>query len=597
LEVCGSASAYSLPEAKNALNNGVYQLAVASLTKSDQSDPAQAQAYGVSLIQISPKGNVSDTLKISRSGSTYTFTIGTSSPTTLDTNSSISLLNQWQQSNLKTEFEFEAKSPSDLQGVQTVQNLSSLGNAVIQPNSSLLIYDDSNPRDSAILIKNSGPTTQTIVCQKNQADGQQPADQSYHVFLAGDDPHKSPGSSLIAALIAFFSSSPTSAPTLTFSATLSLAHTSSGDSGLTLPYSLLVVEQASMAAKAPGKWANGMQVNVEAGSSGNNSESRVTLKIYPNAAGDQAESPIETFRDKSWQDINRASTLITLNQGRALLNDNSVIPPGLYVLAGGSDPSTEAYSAALTALHDEPDVDLVLASLPAEMIADDRLKIFDAIKSHCEQASTASHPRIGFGQLPKDFTDAKASDWSSKLNSERFVLVAPHGTAAAVAGRVGSLDYFASPTFKTLSGLDDLNPTLPLETQENLLKANLLPVSFRRGRGYIMVRGLTTSGGQISVCRIADRAVRGVQMIGELFIGTLNNEDGRNALRQKITEFLMQMKNEGALVPSTDGKSPPFSINVYSSEADFAQGIVRIDLAVRPVRSIDFIYATILVQA
>jgi hypothetical protein len=35
---------------------------------------------------------------------------------------------------------------------------------------------------------------------------------------------------------------------------------------------------------------------------------------------------------------------------------------------------------------------------------------------------------------------------------------------------------------------------------------------------------------------------------------------------------------------------------VYSSQQDFAQGIVRVDLAVRPVRAIDYIYATVLVQ-
>jgi hypothetical protein len=56
------------------------------------------------------------------------------------------------------------------------------------------------------------------------------------------------------------------------------------------------------------------------------------------------------------------------------------------------------------------------------------------------------------------------------------------------------------------------------------------------------------------------------------------------------------MQKEGALVPSTDGKDSAFKVNVYSSQADFAQGIVRVDIAVRPVRAIDFIYATIFVQ-
>ena len=96
--------------------------------------------------------------------------------------------------------------------------------------------------------------------------------------------------------------------------------------------------------------------------------------------------------------------------------------------------------------------------------------------------------------------------------------------------------------------------------------------------------------------RVADRAVRGVKMIGDLFIGRLNNADGRSALKQKLCEFFLQMEKEGAIVPNTDGTDPAFKVNVYSSQADFAMGIVRVDMAVRPVRAIDYIYATIQVQ-
>lgn len=50
-------------------------------------------------------------------------------------------------------------------------------------------------------------------------------------------------------------------------------------------------------------------------------------------------------------------------------------------------------------------------------------------------------------------------------------------------------------------------------------------------------------------------------------------------------------------MPSTDGKEPSFLIDVYSSQMDFSQGIVRVDMAVRPVRAMDYIYATIKVEA
>ena len=56
------------------------------------------------------------------------------------------------------------------------------------------------------------------------------------------------------------------------------------------------------------------------------------------------------------------------------------------------------------------------------------------------------------------------------------------------------------------------------------------------------------------------------------------------------------MERAGALVPSTDGKDPAFFVDVYSTQQDFGQGIVRFDIAIRPVRAIDYVYATIRVK-
>jgi hypothetical protein len=69
------------------------------------------------------------------------------------------------------------------------------------------------------------------------------------------------------------------------------------------------------------------------------------------------------------------------------------------------------------------------------------------------------------------------------------------------------------------------------------------------------------------------------------------------ALRERLTEFFLQMEKDGAIVPSVDGTSPAHVVDVYSSQADFSQGIVRVDIAVRPVRAMDYIYATVNVIA
>jgi hypothetical protein len=98
------------------------------------------------------------------------------------------------------------------------------------------------------------------------------------------------------------------------------------------------------------------------------------------------------------------------------------------------------------------------------------------------------------------------------------------------------------------------------------------------------------------VRRVADHAVRVMKMIGDLFIGLLNNADGRAALKQKLAAALLQMEKDGAIVPSTDGRDPSFKLEVYSSQQDFADGLVRVNMAVRPVRAIDYISATITIQ-
>lgn len=269
---------------------------------------------------------------------------------------------------------------------------------------------------------------------------------------------------------------------------------------------------------------------------------------------------------------------------------------GSGALAGGADADRGAYGAALEKLRDEPDVDLVISAVQDFASPDRVAGVYSDVIAHCNNLSADCKGRVGFGQTPASLDASAAAEFASALVSDRFVLIAPSGVVGAVAGMIGGLPYFHSPTFKTISGVGALSKTLGVEDQQTLLKGFVAPVATMRGRGTVVVRGLTTDGDQISVRRTADRAVRGVRAIGEQFIGRLNNADGRAALRAKISEMLLQMQKDGALVPSTDGKDPAFKIDVYSSQADFAQGIVRVDIAVRPVRAIDFILATILVQ-
>src|SRR5262249_48649772 len=186
----------------------------------------------------------------------------------------------------------------------------------------------------------------------------------------------------------------------------------------------------------------------------------------------------------------------------------------------------------------------------------------------------------------------------TQVGDRRFVLCAPSGAEGAVAGLLGHLEFFQSPTFKTV--VDPGVPLVPYSDSElNALvgpNGNVCVVRFRRGRGVVCIKGIATDGFQISVTRVADRCVREVKAIADKFIGELNNAESRNALKQMIVATFTQLERDGALVPSVDGKSPAFLVDVYASQNDTAGGIVRIDIAVRPVRAIDYVYATIRIK-
>ena len=258
-------------------------------------------------------------------------------------------------------------------------------------------------------------------------------------------------------------------------------------------------------------------------------------------------------------------------------------PPG--------DPTVESFEAALERLEAESTVDIVYACDVTDP------KVHALIEAHCANMSAEAMGRIGIGSVDEGEDISDIIKRTEVLASDRFIVVAPHGVAGAVAGLISRLDYFESPTFKPIRGLAELEAKYTPAQARQLLNAGILPVWAQRGKGIIVVKGITTSKEQISVIRTTDHAVRLVKSTGEEFIGTLNNERGRSALKENITALMIRMEREGAIVPSTDGTEPAFIVDVYSSQLDFAQGIVRVDLAVRPVRAIDYIYATVTVQA
>ncbi len=349
-------------------------------------------------------------------------------------------------------------------------------------------------------------------------------------------------------------------------------------------------DSVTLTARAAGTWSNGVKVKITKRSTADGGGVLDVKILRPD--GSELESHRGLTVGAGDRDLDKALDRSSVISASAVVGWPQ---DGEYALSGGADATPEQYAAALARLAGEPDVDMVIAAVQDFTVKNDVVKIYSDVIAHCDNLSRESKGRLGFGQVPRGGTAADHVEMAGYLVSDRFVLVAPNGTVGAVAGMVGSLPYFHSPTFKTLAGLGVV-PALQVDAQKALLTGRVVPVVNERGKGVIVLRGITTDGDQINVRRVADRACRTMKMIGDLFIGRLNNADGRGALKQKLIEALLQMQKEGAIVPSTDGKDPAFKVEVYSSQEDFAKGIVRVDMAVRPVRAIDYIYATVLVQ-
>jgi len=349
--------------------------------------------------------------------------------------------------------------------------------------------------------------------------------------------------------------------------------------------------------KTAGEAGNNIKVGVSKGTAPGTQCVQITngvaFEVFDNLSTDKASDMYVTDILNSRSKIVMASDKWKEAKGKDAKAPKRDLGLGEIMLSGGmtAQPALKDYEKALEMLEMEPDIDLVYAGDSWDP------KVHALVDAHCQNMSKDAKNRIGIGTVGPNEKIQDIVNRTSVLASDRFVLVAPYGSSGAVAGLISKLNYYDSPTFKALTGIADVETRYTPSQLMELLKAGILALEARRGRGIIVEKGITTSKEQISVMRIADHAVREAKNVSENFIGTLNTAGGRTALREKLTETYLNMVREESIVPSVDGKEPAFLVDVYSSQLDFAQGIVRVDLAVRPVRAMDYIYATINVQA
>ena len=158
-------------------------------------------------------------------------------------------------------------------------------------------------------------------------------------------------------------------------------------------------------------------------------------------------------------------------------------------------------------------------------------------------------------------------------------------TAAALAGLIASLPVQASPTNKTLT-ISGLVADFNHGQLGKLVKANVLTVEKREG--YRVVKGITTATNvawhQITTRRIVDKAIYGVRLACNPYIGKLNNVRVRGALKANLDGFLTRMFDEEALTG--------YRLEVSATRAQEIAGRCIVTMTLQPTFSIDYIMVT-----
>ncbi|MGR9052195.1 MAG: phage tail sheath C-terminal domain-containing protein [Gammaproteobacteria bacterium] len=234
----------------------------------------------------------------------------------------------------------------------------------------------------------------------------------------------------------------------------------------------------------------------------------------------------------------------------------------------------------------------------------------DELDTHCQLASTDTYKRDRIAVVGSRSASSRqlALDHAlgHSLASDRVIFVAPgirfFDTAAkkdvvlpgayaapAVAGLLSSNSAHISPTNKTLR-VGGLEYEFTAAELTQLLQNRVLALEARQG--FRIVRGITTATNsawqQITTRRIVDFAKFGVRSASNPYIGLLNNERVRAALKSTINSFLSEMVDDEMLIK--------YDLEVSATRDDERKGIARVVMVLQPTFSIDFIKVTMFLE-
>jgi hypothetical protein len=271
------------------------------------------------------------------------------------------------------------------------------------------------------------------------------------------------------------------------------------------------------------------------------------------------------------------------------------------LFGGGTNGAAGAnYADGMEVLTNEPAFIIVAAG------QDNSGTIGADLTAHVNSASSDENKRERIGVIGSARGATLDATLGHTLNSDRIVFVAPGVqvsdpasgalvtlsggyAAAAVAGKISGAPVNRSLTNKVLSvaGLEDEYTQAELR---RLVQARVLALEKRLG--FRTVKGITTSTNtawaQITTRRIVDKAKFGVRSAANPYIGLLNNERVRAAMKSTINSFLNEMVLDEELVS--------YELEVNATRDDERRGIARVTIVLRPTFSIDFIKVTMFLE-
>ena len=244
------------------------------------------------------------------------------------------------------------------------------------------------------------------------------------------------------------------------------------------------------------------------------------------------------------------------------------------------------------------------------------------LDAHCQKASTDVYKRDRIAVVGSDFATAavraptltEIDTYVDKLigntlGSDRVVFVAPGIVAFSAAAEDQVVNPITLPgayTAAVIAGMLAATPPHISLTNKNVAVVNLEAkfntaqltelvqnrvTALEINRGIRVLRGQTTDDRafrEITTRRIVDFAKFGVRSAASPFIGLLNNDRVRSALRTTINSFLKQMQEGEMLVG--------YSLDVSATRDQQIAGIVQVTMTLQPVFSINFIQVTMILS-